>query len=416
MKLNKREKILLSVMVVVLLTGGYYKFVFSPQRAKINSLIQQKEENNNKLQNVNKQLASKSKIETDIKVLNSKLLDMTSELFPEIKQENFIITIDKILQDAKLRGINLSFSDIKAVPVETANSEDKNDKTSSLKSIVDEYNGAPVKKQDNKKSDNNNSKENKDSKDNKDKPSAENISLNISFKGPFQNVMQFIKGIESYSKKIVVSNLQISQGGTDGVTGSMQLEFYAIPKVSNEDKEFFKWELNNAYGKDNPFDGAVQSAAVSSIIEDIAKNIKQPTYDFVMSLRPISSELPTVILGRGSDSSRNTYVYGDSPQTENVEIYFTKKDGKYYYKYKTSRNSYPAQYSGDGEEFTPAGNNINFKIYSLRRKDDADKSGANIKLYNNTDKTVSITIETDDSERPRTVISGQGGNIEIVRN
>lgn len=413
MKLNKREKILLSVAISVLLIAGYYKFIFSPQREKVRNLTQQKEEYDKKLQDINKKLSSKKSLETDTKVLNSKTQDMTSELFPSIKQENFIVDISKLLKDANLRGISLSFSDIKAVPVEEAKQEEKDEKTSSLKGTVDEYNGLPVKKQDTKKTDNSNTN---NKTDDKDKPSAENISLNINFKGPYLNLMKFIKGIEGYSKKIVVSNLQISQGGADGVTGSIQLEFYAIPKISDADKEFFKWQFNNTYGKDNPFDGAVESNVVSSIIEDIGKNIKKQSYDFVMSVRPISSDLPTVILGKANDNSKKTYVYADNAKVDNVEIYFTKKDNKYYYKYKTSRDKYPMQYDKEGEEFTPNGDNINFKIYSERRMGEADLSGANIKVYNNTDKTVNIVVDTDDTTRPRAVITGQGGSVQVTRN
>lgn len=412
MKLNKREKILLSVLGIMLLIGGYYKFVFAPQREKLNSLIQQKEEYDKKLQDINRQIALKSKIETDTKVLNSKLQDMTLRLFPAIKQENFIVIIDKLLNEANLRGISLSFSDIKAVPVESVKDEEKNDKTSSLKNIVDEYNGVPVKKEDNKKIDNNSNNK----KDDKDKPSAENISLNISFKGPYKNLMQFIKSIEVYNKNIVVSNLQISQGGTEGVTGSMQLEFYAIPKISDEDKDFFKWEIKNAYGKENPFDGAVEANVISSIIEDIGKNIKKQSYDFVMSVRPVASDLPTIMLGRANDNSKRTYVYADSPKIDNVEIYFTKKDNKYYYKYKTSRDKYPMEYDKVGEEFVLTGDSINFKIYSERRIGETDLSGANVKIYNNTDKTVNIVVDTDDTNKPRVVITGQGGSVQVTRN
>lgn len=413
MKINKREKILLLILVTMLLIGGYYKFIFAPQREKINNLTQQKEEYNKKLQDINDGISLKRKIETDIKVVNAKLKDMTLRLFPSINQENFIVTIDKLLSEANLRGITLSFSDIKAVPVEQVQSEEKDDKTSSLKNIVDEYNGVPAKKQDNKKVDNNSS----NSKDDKDKPSAENISLNINFKGPYKNLIQFIKNIEGYSKNIVVSNLQISQGGTEGVAGSMQLEFYAIPKISDEDKDFFKWDFNNAYGKDNPFDGAVESSIVSSIIEDIGKNIKKQSYDFVMSVRPINSELPTIILGKSGDTTRSTYIYADNQSVETVDIYFTKKNDKYYYKYKTSKEKYPAQYDGDGVEFIPEEQgNIDFKIYSNKRINFSDISGAKIKLHNNTDGTVNVIIESDDTNNPRVSISGEGGNIQITRN
>lgn len=410
MKLNKRGKILAVVLILVLLIGGYYNFVFSPQRKKLSDLTQQKLEYDTKLRDIDHKIALKNKREQDIKIVYSKVTSITSRLFPEIRQENLIVDIDRLLTENNLKALSIGFSDIKAVPVQKTQIEVKDDKKSNVKNIVDEYNGVQPKKSSNDNS-NNNSKA-----DNKDMPSVENMSLNINFIGTYKDLMEFVKSVEAYSKKIVISNLKISQGASDQVTGTMQLEIYAVPKISDEDKDFFKWDFNNSYGKDNPFDGSIGTTGISASIEDIVKNKNQQLFDFVMSVRPTSSELPTVMLGRANDNSKTTYVYADNPKVDNVEIHLAKKDNKYYYKYKTSRDTYPSQYEGNGEEFIPLGNNINFKIYSERRSNDSDIAGANVKLYNDTDKTVNVSIDTDDSAKPRVTISGEGGNVEITRN
>lgn len=411
MKLSKREKILLVVAALVLLIGGYYKFVFSPQREKLNSLMQQKEEYDKKLQDINRQIALKNKTETDIKDINSKIINMTKILFPSINQENFIVDMDKLLHDANLKGMSFTFSDIKAIPVEEKKKDEKDDKTSSLKGVIDEYNGLPSKNNNDKKADNNN----KNNSNSKDKPSAENISLVINFKGSYKNLTEFIKSLESYSKKIIVSNLQISQSKTDEVTGSMQLEFYAIPKISDEDKEFFKWNYNNKYGKDNPFDSKMDDNQASGTIEDTGK-ANDKSYDFVMSVRPVNSDLPTMMLGRSKDYSKQSYITADNPGITNVEVYLTQKDGKYYYKYKAGKLTFPPDTGGDGEQFSITGGSISFMIYSNKRIDKSDISGVNLKIYNKTDKTVNVTIEGDDTANPRVSISGEGGGVDIKRN
>lgn len=388
-----------------MLLGGYYKFVFSPQREKLNSLAQQKEEYDKKLQDINRQIALKSKTEENIKDMNSKILSMTEILFPSINQENFIVDIDKILHDANLKGMSITFSDIKAVPVEEKKKDEKDDKTSSLKGVIDEYNGSPSKSNNDKNTDNNS----------KDKPSAENISMVVNFKGSYKNLTEFIKALESYRKKIIVSNLQISQSKTDEVTGSMQLEFYAIPKILDEDKEFFKWNYNNKYGKDNPFDGKMNDNQVSGTIEDAGK-AKEASYDFVMSVRPVNSDLPTMMLGRSKDYSKQSYITADNSGITNVEVYLTQKDGKYYYKYKAGKLTFPPDSSSDGEQFSIQGGNINFMIYSNKRIDKSDISGVNLKIYNKTDKTVNVTIDGDDNANPRVSISGEGGSVDIKRN
>lgn len=422
MKLNKREKILLAVLSFIILVGGYYRFVFSYQRDKLNNLIKQKEEYEKKLDNINMQTALMNKNLEDIKDLNVKIGEMTLRFFPGIMQENFIVDIDKLLSESKFKGLSFAFSDIKAVPIEEVKQEEKDDKTSSLKGIVDEYNGAPSKN----KSESTNNK--KSDKDNKDKPSVENISLSINFKGTYKNLTEFLKNVENYSKKIVVSNLQINENENNSVnedgsvsenhdiSGSIQLEFYAIPKISDEDKEFFKWAFNNKYGKDNPFDGKVGSKLLNSTIESSGKTNKEKSYDFVMSVRPVNSDLPTVMLGRSKDYSKQSYITADNPGTTNVEVYLTQKNDKYYYKYKAGKLSFPLDSSGDGEQFSVKDGNISFMIYSNKRIDKSDLSGVNLKIYNKTDKVVNVIIDRDDTASPRISISGEGGSVDIKRN
>lgn len=410
MKISKREKILLIVLAVVLIVGIYYRFVFSSQKEKLNSLIQQKDECDKKLQNINKQIILKNKTELDIKEINSKIKDMTSIIFPSINQESFIVYVNKLLEDNNLQGTALTFSDIKAVPVEEIKKDEKDDKTSSLKGIIDEYNGVPTK---NKSVSNDKKTSNDNKNDNKDKPSAQDISLSINFKGSYANLLNFIKALEVYQKKIIVSNLQINQSTNDEVIGSMQLEFYAIPKILDDDKDFFNWDYKNQYGKDNPFDGSGTTLPVGT--NSASSQVSQTQFDFLMSVKPISSDLPTIMLGKSKDTMKETYVYADNPGVENVEIYFTQNGDSYYYKYKTGRDSYPKQYNGEGEKFNPSGDSINLEIYSCKRNASSDTSGINLTLYNKTNKQVNILIDGDDTDRPRVSIFKEG-NVSVRTN
>jgi type IV pilus assembly protein PilO len=175
-----------------------------------------------------------------------------------------------------------------------------------------------------------------------------------------------------------------------------------------------KWNYSDSYGKTNPFDGG-SAVSFSSTIEN-SSVVKKDPYDFVMSVRSISSDLPTVMLGRANDSARDTYVYADSNSIENVEIYLTKKDDKYYYKYKASKGTYPIQFNGEGIEFKPGSGSIGFKIFSNRRTTDSDKAGANIKIVNNTDKVVNVSVENDDNTSPRVNIAGEGSSVDVKKN
>lgn len=408
MKISKREKILLIILAFIVTLGGYYKYVFLQQRDKLNKLLEEKDQCTKKVENIKKQSVLIKQKEFDIKVLNSKIGDKTALLFPKLEEEKLIVELDSIIDKSNLKANSLNFTEVYIKPVdEKKEKQEKKEVKNPLKDLADEYNGVKIPK-DNKKSANTNDKKEESS-------NAENMAISINFKGNYGDVISFMKALEVYSKKIVLTDLKLSQDAAGGVLGSTTLQFYAIPKLGDEDRDFLKWNFNNIYGKDNPFDGSTVSSLVGSTIEEIGKVNKEQKYDFVMSVRAISSDLPSIMLGRSEDITKRTYIYADNPGVENIEIYLTKKNNKYYYKYKTSRDKYPYQFNEDGEEFVPT-NNISFKIYSTKRFDGSDFSGANIKIYNKTDKTANVIVDTDDTTKPRVTITGEGGNVDVKRN
>ena len=88
------------------------------------------------------------------------------------------------------------------------------------------------------------------------------------------------------------------------------------------------------------------------------------TSDFIASVKSITSDLPTIMIGKANDDLRTTYVYADSNSEENVEMILTQDGDKYYYKYKTSKGTFPANYNGLGAEFVPTSKNIVLNVLS----------------------------------------------------
>jgi len=119
------------------------------------------------------------------------------------------------------------------------------------------------------------------------------------------------------------------------------------------------------------------------------------------------------MLGKTDDSLRTTYVYADSNGEENVEITLTKDGGKYYYKYKTSKGTFPVNYNSLGAEFVPVSKNIIINMLSEVRATADDKSNIKLKIVNKTDKLVEVDISGDDTANPRVVVDGDGNNISV---
>lgn len=408
MNLSKREKAMLLFLGALIIFVGYYKFVFTPQRNKISKLSAEKTQMKSKLDNMKIQISSMDKKQSDIKILNSKIGNKTMLLYPSIEQEKIIIEIDKLLNDNKIDG-NLSFSEINLEAVEVKSKEEvKKAVTSPLTAIVNEYNnltskektqavnGAPSKAKETTA------------------VNAEQIKINLSFKGTYENFTKLLNSFENYSRKIAVTNIAISQNTESEISGTASLEVFAVPKITEEDAEYMKWGYENSYGKLNPFAGG-SAGVFNSTIEEASKP-KAESFDFALSSRGINSDLPTFMLGKAKDEGKKTYVYGDTASTEEVEIVFTKKDNNYYYKYKTSKGSYPLNYEGEGASFIPLSSEIIIKAFSSKRNNGEDKASVNIKIINKTDKNITVFVEGDDKDKPRISITGDAGNVDVKRN
>lgn len=427
MKLSKREKVLLAVLGVLLFLGAYYKFIFISQKEKIDGLKKDKAVYVEKVDKLNTLVATIPQKESDIKVVTTKIKDKSIKLYPDIIQENIIRELDKLISDSGIKG-SIGFSEVAMSPIEIPKKEESKSKDSKLGDLKDQYyklnaessvkqndseNNSATKTENNGQSSNGETKSENKPVDAKDENSskAQQLKVTLNFTGAYNNVVDFVKRLEDYSKHIAMVSMNISQSSETEITGTCVLEFFAIPKITDEDKDYFNWDLRNPYGKENIFDGSM-SINPPKTVEDIT-NTGKPKFDFVMSVKPQNSDIPTIILGRANDVDRKSYVYADSNKAENIEIILEKENDKYYFRYKTSRDSYPLNFKDEKVEFEPGSSEVYFNILSSLRLTADDKSGANIKLTNKTDKKIVVIIEGEDATSPRIKIEGEGGNIEV---
>lgn len=422
MKVTKREQMLLGALLIMLLGYGFYKFVYIKQNQKISELKTNRDNYSQKWEQVKAKIASKDKKNEQYKILNSKIISKTDKLFPSIEQEEIIMVLDKIIKDSNLKADVLGFSEISSENT----TEDKskavattpNDKTTTnqLDTLVSEFNGISKndvvsEKTTDSKAEVNTAKATT-KVDGSKATGAYKMQVTLNFKSTYEELVKFLGQVENYEKKIITSNVNLAAGEGSNVSGNIILEFYGIPKLIDNDD--FKWDYKVPSGKGNPFVGGSAPSVIAVNPNANANKTKAIIYDFLMGVSPTSSDLPTIMLGKAKDSSRNTYVYADNEGEENIEIYLTQNGDKYFYKYKTTQYTYPKDFNTQ-QEFTPYGQDIKLKIYSHKRNSGADLSGANIKLFNKTDLTVNVDIEDDDKDKPRVKISKETENINVSK-
>ena len=382
MKKNRNKNIIL-VIVAIIMGVVYYKFPYAKERDKLNEVKIQHDVARARLNSYIHGIDLLGEKESEIKMLNSSIQDKTLRLYPYINEERILLEIDKLIKESGLQGTLEFYHD--------NIQEEKQQKYDSILKLVNEYRAIE-----------NNEKSNKTSKD--------SIKISMEFKGTYENFESFIKAVDNHQKDVILSEVKL-QGMGDNISGSVVMEFVAVPKIMDEDETYDNWPFGNSYGKYNPFDMTSKDYHSESETEEASDK----DYDFVMSVKSISSDLPTLTLGKSKDSSRSTYIYSDKNREENVEVSIQQKDGKYFYKYKTSEKSYPENYDSDGVSFEPAGDNVIFKIFSTMKDGGTDSSGARVTFINNTDKNVKIFIEGDDKDTPRVKVQAQGNGVDIIR-
>lgn len=405
MKINKREKTLLFVLALGVVGFGYYKVVWNYQYNKLKDLkskeLKVKQEYNDDVKMVNSIEPNKE----EINIFNSEIQNLTSGFYSNISQPNIILELNNLMNDTNVKG-TMSFSEIKTMPVmdkqegDSSSKSENDENKNQIQGIVNDYNNITDKKKN----------EDKKNKKQEEIYNLNQMTVSLSVNGTYDNVMKFMKSIEENPKHINILNFNLSAQTDGNVSANMNIQLVAIPKIDASKEEFTT--ADEKYGKENPFSGA--SVVGTGTIENELENSKVKN-DFLMTVRPINSDLPTIVLGKSGDKDKKTYLNNDENSVSNIEMYISGDNGKYYYKYKVEGKSYPTKFEGNGEEFKPNGNDINFEIFSEKRVNKDDKSGANIKIVNSSDKEVNLIINKDDEKSPRVNVTTDG-KVKVIKN
>ncbi|MBD7911676.1 MULTISPECIES: hypothetical protein [Clostridium] len=418
MNISKKEKYLLIIVGLLGISALYYTFVYSKQSQKLSDMKSEKIKLQDKYDTEMNEIKSLDSRKDNMQSLYDELSSRTKGYYPTISQEKLIIELDKLLQESGLKG-DITFNREKSAPIEKMNAPDKGELKDSLEFSSDFYNGkmsSEEKASLEEKAKNDEKNDNSSSTDSEKKESTSALSkqmkLSIKFTGSYGALKNFLLFLKGYDKKIVVPTIKINLKSETDLSGEMQLEFYGMSPLNDLAEEYLKWTIVNVYGKEAPFSKGAATGAYSSTLEEQSQ--KENKNDFAMILRSPTSDLPTLTMGKSNDESRLSYLYSDIDSLEDVTIELIEKDEKYYYKYKTSKDSYPKD-DPLGKEFIPSSGNILIDILSEQRMGTSDVSGVKLKIVNNTSKEVNVTVRSDDSNKPRVTITSEGKTVNVTK-
>lgn len=407
MKLTKREKILLLILGVCLVLFLYFNYLIKPQFAKIDKMKSTLEDYNLKAQTVKSQTSSDNKIFKDYKKLNGEIAAMTKRLFPSIIQEKIITMLEDTINTSKVEVGSLSFTEPQLNNV-GEDQKEQEQQSSSLYDLAEQFmkTGKLTAAPDTAGTEADKAKEQND------KYKVVKMTATLACTGSYLDITNFIQGIELWSRKVIVKNVSIAQNDTDKLRATISLDFYAIPKLHDQDADYLDWTITGQYGKENPFDPFEGYVANKQPLDSYKLiSIKN---DFFITVNPLSADVPTVMIGKQGSNSAGSYATADNAGVENVEIQLTEKDGKYYFRYKTQGESYPSDYK-QLAEFNPYGDSINIGIISAPRNSAGDRSGISLTVLNTTKLRANVFVSFDDKSSPRVNIAKTTGDVYVKR-
>ena len=399
MKMSQREKYLLTIVGCILVGVLYYQFLYTSQKEKLELAKNQLMEVQARHDQVMSNIATLPKRQKDIKGLTASITERTSSYYPTLIQEKIILELNEIIEETGITA-SFSFSPITAQNVQPLSAGEYLSPQSTLEPLVNEL--ASINEEvEEAENDEMASGQNSEASS----ATAEVLTVSMTFSGSYETIKTFIDTIQSWNYNLIITNLSLSPQTDNEVAGSFNLEFYGLPKLQLQDQDYLTWTLENTYGKEMPFSSGVADGAYHTTLEELME-LGVRVNDLMMVVRSTTSDMPTVTVGKANDETRESYLFSESSEVENVEIQFLQKDDKYYYKYSLGDQTYP---QNDQEiEFSPLSSTINLQILSEERVTVSDQSGVNLKIINQTDKTVDVEIKNDDTVTPRITIVKDG--------
>lgn len=236
-------------------------------------------------------------------------------------------------------------------------------------------------------------------------------NMTVDYTGKYKGIKNLLAFIMSNKDRMTVDQMNLTYDPeAKGLTGSFSFNIFAITSAN---RTLAEPTINGVdVGVDNIFDDRdnTNSDVKKSLSNAVDKgdNILKD-YDQYIALNPSTSNASAIAVGfKGNTESE---ISSNENSVQNVTVKYFMVGSKYYVSYNIGDVSYPENFE-TGTEFDP-GEALNLAITSSKRKNDKDKSGIKLVLDNETDMTLNVKIDGDDSKSPRVKISSRVGKVKV---
>ncbi len=203
MKINKREKKLLILLLVVIFSYGYNRMVVVGQGELIDTLKAERDKYDLDLTTLNQHLSSEAKYNSDFLEYNDHINAFKSGYFLGTPQEEYILLINEYVKESGLKLQDISF----------------------------------VKEQEEKLG----------------QQDFYCMEANIQYEADYSSLMEFIRLLRSYNKTIVINEMNATTKSNELLSGNITLYFYSLSTDFEGEMGDFALFQKDASDSYNPF-------------------------------------------------------------------------------------------------------------------------------------------------------------------
>lgn len=280
--LTKSEKILLSLLGLVILVWGSNRFIFQPQAEKMTNFEAQKSDYEMQIIDINNTLKSEDNIKKEWEILQKERDQILSRYFPTLDQSQIIYLLNDLTQDDNFNVEDLSFS----------------------RPSVEQLGQVDVR----------------------------NMEVSIPFAGNYDGVIDVINSFEGSPRRILVNNLSMDRSSTEDLSGSMSLKIYSLEGIAETDPNVIFVETVENSGGGVPFEPYDDFS--DSIIATGPGGTTSPGEDYIdengeIIFRPDIKEGMRNQLLHGFDYTSYTFLPSSPMVKGSVAPSTIRKSGKY---------------------------------------------------------------------------------------
>ena len=225
--------------------------------------------------------------------------------------------------------------------------------------------------------------------------------LGLAYKADYYTLKDFLNHINEYPERMVIKNMEGKyKADTDTIEGTITLSQYAI---SSPDRPMPNVpDTETPLGIDNIFNSEFRPMLDEELRGEVEGS------DYFITVNCANDNMSAKIIGRSDDVKGSSFITSNNNTKETIEFSITGSEGKYKASYKLGERTF-----NDIEIEKTEDERLVLRIISSARMDEEDESAIALRLKNETDRILYVSIIYDDISNPRVDIEEKTGEIEV---